>query len=492
MNKSLIRYVMGWVLIILAMMLFLPIIVSFIYNDGCWKYFLLLSGGCGLVGGISSKFKPKNSQMFIKEGFVSCALAWLLLSIIGAMPFVLSGEIPDFANALFETISGFTTTGATILGTDRQIEDLSMSMLFWRSFTNWAGGMGILVFILAVVSPMSGQSNMYLMKAESPGPVVSKLIPKLKNTAVLLYVIYIIMSVVELILLLIGGMPVFDAITVTFSTAGTGGFSTRNAGIAAYDGNYYLQAVITAFMFLFGINFSVYYLAICRKFKQIWKFEELRWYFIMYIMAVAAIGLDLTFRSNVFSSKLDIWHHAAFQVATYQSSTGFATADFDQWPEFSKSVLLIVAFIGACAGSTGGGLKVSRLIILVKNVFKEMKTMLHPNSVVTVKMDGKTVKDDVIRFTSVYFTLFMFIFIFSVLFLSFDKMDFTTNFTAVLATFNNMGPGLNLVGPTKNFYEYSNFSKYVLMFDMLAGRLELIPMLMLFEPLSGVGKRIKK
>ncbi len=492
MNKNLIRYVMGWVLIILALMLLLPVGVSFIYHDGCWKYFLLLSGGCGLVGGISSKFKPKKSQMFVKEGFVSCALAWLLLSIIGALPFVLSGQIPDFTNALFETISGFTTTGATILGTDRQIEDLGKSMLFWRSFTNWAGGMGILVFILAVVTPMSGQSNMYLMKAESPGPVVSKLIPKLKNTAVLLYAIYIAMSLLEFILLLIGRMPVFDAITVTFSTAGTGGFSIKNAGIAAYEGHYYQQAVITAFMFLFGVNFSAYYLLICRKFKQVFKFEELRWYYIIYILAVAAIGLDLTFRSSVFSNRLDIWHHAAFQVATYASSTGFATADFDLWPEFSKNVLLVVAFIGACAGSTGGGLKVSRVIILVKNVFKELKTLLHPNSVVSVKMDGKTVKDDVIRSTSVYFTLFIFIFLASVLVLSFDDMDFSTNFTAVLATLNNMGPGMNLVGPTKNFYDYSNLSKYVLMFDMLAGRLELIPMLMLFVPLSGVRKRIKK
>ena len=483
---------MGWVLIILAIMLLLPVIVSFIYKDGSWKYFLLLAGGCGLIGGISSKFKPKKSQMFVKEGFVSCALAWLLLSIIGALPFVISGQIPDFTNALFETISGFTTTGATILGTDRQIEDLTKSMLFWRSFTNWAGGMGILVFILAVVTPMSGQSNMYLMKAESPGPVVSKLIPKLKNTAVLLYAIYIAMSLLEFVLLLIGRMPVFDAITVTFSTAGTGGFSIKNAGIAAYDGHYFQQGVITVFMVLFGVNFSAYYLLICRKFMQVFKFEELRWYLVIYGLAVGAIGLDLTFRSNVFTNQRDIWHHAAFQVATYASSTGFATADFDLWPEFSKNVLLVVAFIGACAGSTGGGLKVSRIIILFKNAFKELKTLLHPNSVVSVKMDGKTVKDEVIRSTSVYFTLFVFVYLFSVLLLSFDDMDFTTNFTAVLATLNNMGPGLNLVGPTRNFFDYSVLSKYVLMFDMLAGRLELIPMLMLFSPLSGVRKRIKK
>ena len=482
MNRNLVRYVLGFVLIILSLMLLLPVIVAFIYRENDWKYFLLISGACGLVGGISSQFKPKNSQMLIKEGFISCALTWILMSIIGCLPFVISGQIPNFTNALFETVSGFTTTGATILGTDRQIEDLSHSMLFWRSFTNWAGGMGILVFILAVVSQLSGQSNMHLMKAESPGPVVSKLIPKLKNTAVLLYVMYFVMSFIEFILLIIGKMPLFDAITVTFSTAGTGGFSVLNEGIMAYNGNYYQQAVITAFMVLFGVNFSVYYLLICRKFSQIFKFEELRWYLIIYAAAVAAIVLNLTFGSNIYTSKLDIWHHAAFQVATYISSTGFATQDFDKWPEFSKAVLLLVAFIGACAGSTGGGLKVSRVIILWRSAIKSLKTLLHPNSVVTVKMDGKTVKEDVIRSTSVYFSIFILVFMCSVLLISLDNMDFTTNFTAVLATLNNMGPGLNLVGPTRNFYEYSDFSKYVLIFDMLAGRLELLPMLMLFEP----------
>ena len=482
MNIGLIRYVLGFVLIILSVMLLLPVIVAFIYRESDWVYFLLLGGICALVGGISSKFKPKKTQMLVKEGFISCALTWILMSIIGCLPFVISGQIPNFTNALFETVSGFTTTGATILGTDRQIEDLSHSMLFWRSFTNWAGGMGILVFILAVVTPLSGQSNMHLMKAESPGPVVSKLIPKLKNTAVLLYAMYLVLSIIEFILLIIGKMPLFDAVTVTFSTAGTGGFSVKNEGIMAYDGNYYQQAVITAFMVLFGVNFSVYYLLICRKLTQIFKFEELRWYLIIYAAAVVAIGLDLTFGSNIYTSKLDIWHHSAFQVATYISSTGFATQDFDLWPEFSKTVLLLVAFIGACAGSTGGGLKVSRVIILWRNAVKSLKTLLHPNSVITVKMDGKTVKEDVIRSTSVYFSIFIFVFMLSVLLLSFDNMDFTTNFTAVLATLNNMGPGLNLVGPARNFFEYSDFSKYVLIFDMLAGRLELLPMLMLFEP----------
>ena len=393
----------------------------------------------------------------------------------------MSGQIPDFTNALFESVSGFTTTGATILGTDRQIEDLSMSMLFWRSFTNWAGGMGILVFLLAVITPLSGQSNMYLMKAESPGPVVSKLIPKLKGTAVLLYIIYGALTLTQFILLLCGGLNWFEALTVSFSTAGTGGLSVRNEGIMAYEGQYYIQAVITAFMFIFAVNFSVYYLIIAKKFKQIFKIEEVRWFYGMYILAVIIIGVDLMIEGDM-PSQLDLWHHTAFQVATFASSTGFATYDFDKWPELSKTVLMTVAFVGACAGSTGGGFKVSRIIILLKNALKELKTILHPKSVKTIKIDGKTVKDETIRSVSVYLSIFVTIYLLSVLLVSINGFDFETNFTAVLATLNNMGPGLNIVGPTGNFYGFSNLSKYVLMFDMLAGRLELLPLLFLFDP----------
>ena len=481
MNKNLVRYVLGWVLVIIGAMLILPIIVAFIYGERDYIYFSIVSFACVIIGLISSKFKPKDTVMHVREGYISCALTWIILSVIGCLPFYISGQIPDFTNALFETVSGFTTTGATILGADRQIDDLSKSMLFWRSFTNWAGGMGILVFMLAVISQLSGQSNMYLMKAESPGPVVSKLIPKLRGTAGVLYGIYAAMTLIEFLMLALGGMPIFDAITLSFSTAGTGGFSIKNAGLMAYEGHYYWQAVVTAFMFLFAVNFSVYYLFITRKFKQAILSEELRWYFIIYVFSVVLISLDLT-KNNVYPYWLDRWHHAAFQVATYASSTGFASKDFDLWPSLSKTILMLVAVIGACAGSTGGGLKVSRVIVLVKSVVRDMRKMLHPNSVYTVKMDGKAVKEETVSSINVYLTLFVFVFAVSVCVLSLDeKMDFVTNFTAVIATLNNMGPGLAGVGPTKCFFDYSILSKYVLIFDMLAGRLELLPMLFLFN-----------
>lgn len=481
MKKSLVNYVLGWVVIVVGAMMILPMIIAFIYRENDYIYFGAIAAVCMLAGLIATRFKPKNSQMNPREGFIACALTWILMSIIGALPFYISGQIPRFVDALFETVSGFTTTGATILGTDRQIEDLSKSMLFWRSFTNWAGGMGILVFLLAVITPLSGQSNMHLMKAESPGPVVSKLIPKLRGTASLLYIIYAVLTLIEFIILLCTGMNWYEALTVSFSTAGTGGFSVRNAGIMAYEGHYVWQAVITAFMFIFAVNFSVYYLIIVRKFKQIGKIEELRWYYGLYILAVVAIGLDLWIE-GAMDSKLDIWHHAAFQVATFISSTGFATYDYDIWPEFSKEVLMFVAVIGACAGSTGGGIKVSRVIILVKSAFKEFRTTLHPNSVKTIKMDGKTVKDETIRSVSSYLTIFFVVYLVSVLIVSVDGFDFETNLTAVLATINNMGPGLSMVGPMGNFYQFSALSKYVLIFDMLAGRLELLPLLFLFDP----------
>ena len=481
MNKNLVRYVLGWVLIVVGAMLMLPIIVAFIYGERDYIYFGLLAAVCLALGLISSRFKPKNTQMYVKEGYISCALTWILMSVIGCLPFYLSGQIPSFTNALFESVSGFTTTGATILGVDRQIEELSHSMLFWRSFSNWAGGMGILVFMLAVISQLSGQSNMYLMKAESPGPVVSKLIPKLRGTAGVLYAIYGAMTLIEFVMLAVGGMPIFDAITLSLSTAGTGGFSIKNAGLMAYEGHYYWQAVVTAFMFLFAVNFSVYYLLITRKFKQAVTSEEIRWYFIMYAVAVAVIGIDLTV-NKVYPSALDRWHHSAFQVATFASSTGFASKDFDLWPSLSKATLMLVALVGACAGSTGGGFKVSRIIVLVKGVVRDLRHMLHPNSVFTVKMDGKTVKEETVRSINVYLAIFTFLFAMSVFVLSLDeKMDFTTNFTAVIATINNMGPGLSQVGPTQSFFHYSMLSKYVLIFDMLAGRLELLPMLFLFN-----------
>ena len=481
MNGNLVRYVLGWVLVIIGAMLILPIIVAIIYHENDYIYFGLIAIACLLLGLISSKFKPKNTQMYVREGYLSCALTWVLLSVIGCLPFFISRQIPRFTDALFESVSGFTTTGASILGVDRQIEDLSHSMLIWRSFTNWAGGMGILVFMLAVISQLSGHSNMYLMKAESPGPVVSKLIPKLRGTAGVLYGIYGGLTLLQFLMLALGGMPVFDAITLSFSTAGTGGFSIRNNSLMYFEGHYYWQAVVTAFMFLFAVNFTVYYLLITRKIRQALKLEELRWYFFIFVAAVAVIAADLTI-NGVYTNMFDRLHHTAFQVSTYISSTGFASADFDLWPELSKTVLMTVAFVGACAGSTGGGLKVSRAIILVKGAGRDIRKILHPNSVYTVKMDGKAVKEDVVSSINTYLILYVFIMVGSVLILSLDeKMDFTTDFTAVIATFNNMGPGLAKVGPTQSYYDYSILSKCVLIFDMLAGRLEILPVLMLFN-----------
>lgn len=481
MNKGLVRYVLGWVLIIIGAMLILPIIVAIIYKEKDYIYFGLIAAGCLGLGLISSKFKPKNTQMYVREGYISCALTWVLLSVIGCLPFFISGQIPRFTDALFESVSGFTTTGASILGVDKQIEELSHSMLFWRSFTNWAGGMGVLVFMLAVISQLSGHSNMYLMKAESPGPVVSKLIPKLRDTAGLLYGIYGGLTLLQFIMLAVGGMPVFDAVTISLSTAGTGGFSIKNASVMAYEGHYYWQAVTTAFMFLFAVNFNAYYFIIKRKFKQVFKSEEIRWYFIIFVSAVVIIATDLTV-NGVYGNMFDRLHHTAFQVSTYISSTGFASADFDRWPELSKTVLMMVALVGACAGSTGGGLKVSRAIVLFKSTQRDIRKMLHPNSVYTVKVDGKAVKEEVVSSINTYLILYVMIMLTSVLILSLDeKMDFTTDITAVIATFNNMGPGLASVGPTGSFFNYSILSKYVLIFDMLLGRLEILPVLMLFN-----------
>lgn len=484
MNKGLVRYIEGWILVIIAVMFMPSCMVALIYGEfKDFFTFLLVAGCCALVGGISSKFKPKNTQMYAREGYIACAITWVLMSIVGCLPFYIGGYIPDFTNALFETVSGFTTTGATIMGDESAIEDLSHSMTFWRCFTNWAGGMGILVFLLAVITPFSGQSNMHLMKAESPGPVVSKFIPKLKNTAVVLYAMYIVLSLIEFVLLLFSGIGVFDSICATFSTAGTGGFSIYNDSIAHYDGNYYAQGVITTFMMLFGVNFTVYFLLIMRKFEQAVKFEELHLYVFIFVAAVVTITVNLYNTGGYFDSLFDCFHHGAFQVATYMSSTGFATQDFDMWPDLSKGVIVFVALIGACAGSTGGGLKVSRILILSKELGKELHTMLHPRSVKVVKMDGKPLKSETVRSVSVYLWLFILIFSFSVLILSHEpEMDFTTNFTAVLATLNNMGPGFAKVGPMANFNSYDYLSKYVLIFDMLAGRLELIPLIIIFAP----------
>ena len=481
MNYRMILYLLGWVMNIQSLCLLLPVAVGVFYGEAQWKAFALvmvLSLACGIL--LTLK-KPKRSVFYVREGFVTVALAWLALSLDGAVPFVLTKEIPSYLDAVFEMASGYTTTGASIL---TNVEALSHCALFWRSFSHWIGGMGVLVFLIAIV-PLSGGHIMSLMKAESPGPSVEKLVPRVRQTAVILYSIYISMTILEVMLLLAGGMPWFDSITTAFGTAGTGGFSIRNASIGFYQSNY-LQGVITVFMFLFGTNFSIYYLILAKKPMQALKSEELRWYFGIYLAAVALITWNICqpfYHGHVY----DAFHNAAFSVATVMSTTGFAIADFNAWPQTSRYLLFILMFCGAMAGSTGGGMKVSRLILLIKSSAREILSIVHPRGVNLVKLDKKKVGDDVLKGTFSYFILLILIYVFSVLLVSFDEFDIDTSLTAVAATINNIGPGLGLVGPRGNYAMFSPLSKIVLIFDMLAGRLELFPMLVLLSPQTWKG-----
>lgn len=474
MNKSIIRYILGWVLNFEAVFMLVPCITALIYQESSGIYFAIVMLVCLLLGLLSVRKKPQNNILFAKEGFVSVALSWIVLSFFGALPFYLSGEIPVFEDAMFEVISGFTTTGASIL-TD--VEGLSKCMLMWRSFTHWIGGMGVLVFILAIL-PMAGGYNMHIMKAESPGPSVGKLVPRIKSTAKILYGIYFAMTVLEILLLLAGGMPLFDALATSFGTAGTGGFGIKNSSIAFYD-SYYLQGVITIFMILFGVNFNVYYLFLIHRPKDALHSEEARSYLAVILAATLLITWNIR---GSFEGLFQAFHHAAFQVASIITTTGFSTIDFNQWPGFSKEILVFLMFIGACAGSTGGGIKVSRVLIMFKAVKKELSSLIHPRSIQVLKLEDKPLEHHVVRSVNAFLITYLVLFAGSVLLISLDNFDLTTNFTAVTATFNNIGPGLELVGPTGNFSGFSAFSKYVLMFDMLAGRLELFPMLLLFTP----------
>ncbi len=473
MNNSVIRYILGYILRIEAVLLLFPFLVSIIYRERAGIYYLLTAFVCMALGFLLTLKKPASFVFYLKEGSIATALSWILMSIFAALPFWLSGEIPSFINALFESTSGLTTTGASILS---DVETLSYCNLFWRSFTHWIGGMGVLVFLLAIV-PLSGGSQINLMRAESPGPSVGKLVPKLRTTARLLYIIYFGMTIIEFCFLLAGGMKIFDALTISFGTAGTGGFGIRNSSIGGYSA--YIQWVVAIFMLLFGVNFNAYYLILFRKWRKALGMKEVQTYFLITTAAVAIIFINIV---NTASSALEALRHAFFQVSTLITSTGYSTVDFNQWPQTAKTVLILLMFIGACAGSTGGGIKVSRIIILLKTIKKELASYIHPKSIQKIKMDGKPVEHEVLRATNVYFITFMIVFSFSVLAVSFDGKDLVTNFTAVLATINNMGPGLELVGPTQNFGGFSIFSKIILMFDMIAGRLELFPLLILFHP----------
>lgn len=473
MNSSIIRFILGYVLKIEAILMLLPCLVAVIYQEKEGLYFLLVAILCGFLGWLMTRKKPDNYVFYLKEGCVSTALSWIFLSFFGCLPFWFSREIPSFTDALFETVSGFTTTGASILS---DVEALSHCITFWRSFTHWIGGMGVLVFLLAII-PLSGGSHINLMRAESPGPSVGKLVPKVKYTARILYLIYFGMTILEMILLIAGKMPVFDAINTSFGTAGTGGFGIKNDSMMGYSP--YLQWVVTIFMILFGVNFNAYYYILFRNFKKALHMEEVRYYFLIIIAAVAIIFCDiLSMSQGIF----DALTKASFQVGSIITTTGFSTTDFNLWPQTSKTILVLLMFVGACAGSTGGGIKVSRLVVLFKTLIKELNSYIHPKSIKKIKFEGKPVEHEVVRSINVYFITFMILFSLSVLAISFEGKDLVTNFTAVAATINNIGPGLELVGPTQNFGSFTPFSKYVLMFDMLAGRLELFPLLILFHP----------
>ena len=473
MNTSIIRYILGQVLRLEGLFLVLPCVVALIYGEASGLSFLATALLCIMLGTLMTYKKPTSHTFYLKEGCITTALSWIVLSIFGALPFCISGEIPSFTDAMFETVSGFTTTGASILS---DVEAMSHAGLIWRSFTHWIGGMGVLVFLLAIV-PLSGGSNINLMRAESPGPSVGKLVPKMKLTARILYAIYFVMTVIMIILLLIGKMPLFQALCTAFGTAGTGGFGFLNDGMASFSP--YLQWVITIFMILFGVNFNAYYYILFRQFSKAFAMEEVRYYFLIILSAVAIIFIDIL---DMFTSAFEALTHAAFQVGSIITTTGYSTTDFNLWPQTSKCVLVLLMFIGACAGSTGGGMKVSRFVILFKNIGKEFHSYIHPRSVKKIQLDGKPVEHDVVRSINVYCFTFAIIFCASVLVISLEGYDFTTTFTAVAATFNNIGPGLELVGPMSNYGHLSGLSTWVLTFDMLAGRLELFPLLLLFHP----------
>ena len=473
MNRSMIRYILGCVLLVEGVLLLPVCLVGAIYRETVALWYLVTAFSALLAGFLLCRRKPEDTTLYLKEGCVSTALSWMLMSLVGCLPLWISGEIPCFTDALFEMVSGFTTTGASIVPA---VENLSRSANFWRCLAHWIGGMGVLVFLLAVV-PLNGGSHMNLMRAESPGPSVGKLVPRIKETARILYLIYLGMTVLELILLLLGRMPLYDSVCTAIATAGTGGFGIKNDSIASYSA--YIQWVVAIFMVLFGVNFNAYYFMLLRHFKDAFSMEEVRTYFCVIGGAVAVIFWQIVRSCAGVGEAL---RQAFFQVASLISSTGYSTVDFDLWPNTARFVAVLLMFIGACAGSTGGGFKISRLVILCKSIAKEFRSYIHPRSIKKVKMDGKPIEHEVVRSTNVYFITFILLFTASVFLVTLEGLDLESAFTGVIACLNNIGPGLKAVGPMYGFGSLSLFSKWVLIFDMLAGRLELFPILILFHP----------
>lgn len=497
MNYRMIGYTLGLVLKFEAVFFIIPLICEiFYFNLASLLSLIGTAVLCLAVGFLLSRKKPQDMRLQAKDGFVIVSLSWIVLSVFGALPFVFCGDagIPNFIDALFETVSGFTTTGSSILSGE-ELEAMPKSLLMWRSFTHWVGGMGVLVFVMAIL-PLSGAQNMHIMRAESPGPEVSKLVPRVRKTAIILYIIYFCMTLITFFLLLldnfispdaINQMTVFDAACTAFGTAGTGGFGIKADSMGSYSA--YVQIICTIFMFLFSINFNSYYLVLKAKFKDAFN-TEVKVFVAIVLIAIAGITANILACNSVGATSFgEALRHAAFSVATVISTSGFATVDFNLWPEFSKTIIVLLMFVGACAGSTGGGIKVSRIVILFKGMARELGNLAHPNRVKKITIDKRPVSNEVVRSVNAYLVTFVLVFVCSIILLSFDNYQvveggdaLVTNFTAVTATMNNIGPGLDMVGPAANFDFFSPFSKMVLIFDMLAGRLELVPMLILFTP----------
>ena len=472
MNYRMICRVLGFIMLCLAALLLLPLTAGLCYGQNVLN-FVITIGIAAALGFLLTRARPKTGGLFARDGFVIVGLGWIMMSLVGALPFVLSGSIPNYIDAVFETVSGFTTTGASVV---LNVEQMPRGDLFWRLFTHWIGGMGVLVFVLAVL-PMSGEHSMHIMRAEVPGPTVGKLVPRARKTASILYLIYVVMTVIETVMLKCGGMSFYDALLHSFATAGTGGFSTRAASIGAFN-SLYVEMVTATFMILFGMNFNLYFLLLLGRFKDVVKNEELHWYLGIIAAAVLAIALGITKMYGGFAVAL---RHAYFNVATVISTTGFCTVDFSTWPEYCKWILVLLMFTGACAGSTGGGLKISRVAILAKSSRAEVRQTVHPRSICRIQLDGRRVDAGVVRAVSVFFVMYVSLLLFITFIISFDNYDLETNFTATLSCMSNIGPGMSLVGPTGSFSIFSPLSKIVLSFAMLLGRLELYPILVLFS-----------
>ena len=482
MNIKMVFRTVGRISQVAALLLLIPAVVAIIYKETeqFFAFFItaIAAFAIGLFIGLITK--TKNRVIYAKDGFAITALAWIVMALVGAVPFVISGDIPSYIDAVFETVSGFTTTGASIL---TNVEAMSRSMLFWRSFTHWIGGMGVLVFIMAIIPNLTDRS-IHIMRAEMPGPVIGKLVPRVKDTAKILYLIYIFLTVLQTVLLLAGGMSLFDSLVHTFGTAGTGGFGIKADSIASYSP--YCQWVIAIFMLIFGVNFNLYYLLLLRRIRIALKSGELWCYISIVFVSVAAITVNIAPIYKNFSTAL---RNSTFQVASIISTTGFATADFDLWPGLSKAILLLLMFCGACAGSTAGGLKVSRVVMLFKSVTKEIRKMLHPRSIGKVHFEGKSVEDSTLSSVSTYFVIYMICFFMIFLLISFEPFGLESNFSAVAACFNNIGPGFSAVGPTASYAGYTGFSKIILSFAMLLGRLEIFPIVVFLSPRTWMKKK---